>query len=284
MFPAPVRGWIENENLALNRGVGASVLENWFPEADHAFAYALVGPGGTIDTQKLIYSGPLQKTGVQAEIRSGGPAIGFQQISSILYQDDSILLGMVGNDEAIQLSKDQPTIAVFSSYEKRPQIWMWGNPAWDFKSTADIAAAGVKVLAFDGATYLDVFVQKGLLKKDQIDTSYKGDPARFVAEDGSVAQQGFVTNEPYLYEHEVKAWDKPVKFVVPNKPGKSSCKIEIVTDKGDQQTITLPVVAGVTGSSREEFVFDHLRIEYPDRPEADLKEAARGALLDYEVW
>jgi hypothetical protein len=33
-FPSPVRGWIENENLALNQGIGASVLENWFPKAD----------------------------------------------------------------------------------------------------------------------------------------------------------------------------------------------------------------------------------------------------------
>ena len=30
-FPAPVRGWIESENLANNSGLGASVLENWFP-------------------------------------------------------------------------------------------------------------------------------------------------------------------------------------------------------------------------------------------------------------
>ena len=31
--PAPVRGWIENDNLAANGGNGCSVLENWFPEA-----------------------------------------------------------------------------------------------------------------------------------------------------------------------------------------------------------------------------------------------------------
>lgn len=33
-LPAPVRGWIENENLSLNRGVGATVLENCFPLTD----------------------------------------------------------------------------------------------------------------------------------------------------------------------------------------------------------------------------------------------------------
>jgi hypothetical protein len=30
-LPAPVRGWIEDENLARNGGRGCSVLENWFP-------------------------------------------------------------------------------------------------------------------------------------------------------------------------------------------------------------------------------------------------------------
>lgn len=33
-----------------------------------------------------------------------------------------------------------------------------------------------------------------------------------------------------------------------------------------------------------ELVFDHLREEYPDRPEADLREAAETALQYYEVW
>jgi hypothetical protein len=33
----------------------------------------------------------------------------------------------------------------------------------------------------------------------------------------------------------------PMTFTVPNKPGKLTCTIEIVTDKNDRQTVTLPV-------------------------------------------
>lgn len=33
-MPAPVRGWVTNENLALANGLGCRVLENWFPEYD----------------------------------------------------------------------------------------------------------------------------------------------------------------------------------------------------------------------------------------------------------
>ena len=48
-------------------------------------------------------------TGVELEIRSGGPAIGFQQVSAQMYADKTITLGLVSTDEAIQNSAQQPT-------------------------------------------------------------------------------------------------------------------------------------------------------------------------------
>jgi hypothetical protein len=190
---------------------------NWWPEADHGLFYQLIGPNGTIDTNKNIYSGPLGSTGVNVEIRAGGPAIGFQAVTSQMYQDDSILLGMTGTDEQIGSSASQPTVAVLAWYAKNPQIFFWGNPAWNFTSVADIGKSGATVLAFSGATYLDVMVGKGALNTSQIDTSYTGDPSRFVAADGMIVSQGFVTAEPYIYENEVNGWKKPVKFLLLDK-------------------------------------------------------------------
>jgi hypothetical protein len=190
---------------------------NWWPEPDHGFLYQLIGPKGTIDTNKNAYLGPIGNTGVTAEVRAGGPAIGFQQVTAQLYSDDSILLGMVGTDEQIQNSAEQPTKGVFAWYAKNPQIFMWGNPAWDFTSVADIKANGATVLAFEGAAYLDVLEGRGSLDKNQVDTSYTGDPSRFAAADGNIVSQGFVTSEPYIYEHEVKGWMKPVKFLLLDK-------------------------------------------------------------------
>jgi hypothetical protein len=37
-----------------------------------------------------------------------------------------------------------------------------------------------------------------------------------VAADGKVVQQGFATSEPYSYEHDIQAWQKPVKFLLVN--------------------------------------------------------------------
>ena len=190
---------------------------NWWPEPDHGLMYQLIGPNGTIDTNKNTYSGPLGTTGVNLEVRAGGPAIGFQTVTAQEYQDDSILLGMGGTDEQIGTSADQPTIAVLAWYDKNPQIFFWGNPAWDFKSVADIKANGATVLAFSAAAYLDVLEGKGVLDKAQVDTSYTGDPSRFVAADGNIVSQGFVTAEPYIYENEVSGWKKPIKFLLLDK-------------------------------------------------------------------
>jgi hypothetical protein len=190
---------------------------NWWPEPDHGVFYQLIGPNGTMDTNKNTYSGPLGTTGVTAEIRAGGPAIGFQTVTSQMYQDDSILLGMVGTDEQIGSSASTPTRAVMAWYAKNPQIFFWGNPAWDFKSVAEIGKSGATVLAFGGAPYVDVLVGKGVLDKNQVDQSYTGDPSRFVAADGAIVSQGFVTAEPYVYENEVNGWKKPVKFLLLDK-------------------------------------------------------------------
>jgi hypothetical protein len=190
---------------------------NWWPEPDHGLFYQLIGPNGRIDANKNTYSGPLGTTGVNAEVRAGGPAIGFQAVTAQMYSDDSILLGFVGTDEQIGASASQPTKAVLAWYAKNPQIFFWGDPSWNFASVAEIGSAGAPVLAFESATYIDVFEGKGLLKKDQVDTSYTGDPSRFVAADGKIVSQGFVTSEPYIYEHEVSAWKKPVKFLLMDK-------------------------------------------------------------------
>ena len=95
------------------------IQTDWFPESEYGFLYQLLGPGYTIDKGKKRVSGPLvasgQDTGVKVEIRTGGPAIGFQQVSAQMYADKSITLGQVSTDEAIQNSAKQPTLAVVGS-------------------------------------------------------------------------------------------------------------------------------------------------------------------------
>ncbi len=45
-----------------------------------------------------------------------------------------------------------------------------------------------------------------------MDGAYDGSPTRFLADKGKIAQQGFATNEPFIYEKALPQWKKPVKF------------------------------------------------------------------------
>lgn len=191
------------------------VQTSWWPEADYGYTYQLLGLNPKIDKGKNKVTGPLGGTGVQLEIRAGGPALGFQPVPSLMAQDDKILLGYVNTDEAVQYSGSHPTVAVFSAYERSPLAYLWGDPAWNFTNAADVGRSEVRVLTFE-STFLDVFEREGLLHKSQVDTSFSGAPDRFVAEDGKIVQTGYVTYEVYQLSHDIKAWQKPVKYLLLN--------------------------------------------------------------------
>jgi len=194
-----------------------SLQTDWNPEAEHGNLYQLVGPNYTVDTAKVRVTGDLmaggKTTGVKVEIRAGGPAIGYEQVTSQLYTDPSILLGFTSTDEQVSHSVDKPTIAVVAPFNINPQIIMWDPATYpDVKTIADLKATGAKVRYFDGAAYMDYFTSTGILDKKQVDANYDGGPASFVAAGGKDTQQGFGTAEPYFYKNVVKEWMKPVAY------------------------------------------------------------------------
>ena len=190
---------------------------DWNPESEHGMLYQLIGPGYEVDTEKVAVRGDLvangQPTGVQVEVRPGGPAVGYQQVTALLYQDPEIMLGFTSTDEAVSNSVEKPTKAVFAPFVKNPQIIMWDPATYpEAKTIADLKEPGVKVRYFDGAAYMDYFTANGILDKKQTDGTYDGTPASFVASGGKDAQQGFGTAEPYFYEKVLKDWMKPVAY------------------------------------------------------------------------
>ncbi len=201
-----------------------AIQTDWNPEAEHGFLYQLFGPNPEINADKKLVTGTLVAggvdTGVKVEVRSGGPAIGFQTVTSQMYQDENLLLGYVYTDEAIQLSAKNPTKAIFSPFEKNPQAIMWDPATYpDVKTIADLGKTGAKVRYFSGAAYMDYFTAEGILNKSQVDGNYDGSPALFVADQGKSASQIFGSAEPYIYQNEVKEWGKPVKYAYINDAG-----------------------------------------------------------------
>jgi hypothetical protein len=193
------------------------IQTDWFPESEHGALYQLVGSDYTIDADTQRTSGSLMvgdiDTGIDIEIRAGGPAIGFASGSTHIYVDDSITLAYVSTDQAILLNEDTPTIAVVAPLEKNPQIIQWDPETHpDIKTIADIGDAGLTVNVFGGGTFIDVFVNEGVLSADQIDPSYDGAPSRFITEGGAIAQQGFASESPYSYEVIYEQWAKPIAF------------------------------------------------------------------------
>jgi hypothetical protein len=190
------------------------VQTDWNPESDHSEAYALASPDGSYNKSKKSYTAPLisqgKDTGVKIEIRAGGPATGFQSPTQQMYVDKDILLGYVNTDESIQNSKKLPTVSVIAPRENWAQVLIYDPSKYDFKTIADIGKTDTKVLYFKANVYMDYLVGAGILKKSQVDSSYDGKPARFVTSGGKLVQQGFITAEPWQYEHQVKAWMKPV--------------------------------------------------------------------------
>jgi hypothetical protein len=190
---------------------------DWNPEAEHGQLYNMVGEGYEVDTGTFRVTGPLvsggEDTGVMIEIRAGGPAIGFQSVTSQLYADPDILLGYVSTDEAIQNSGEFPTKAVVAPFNINPQIIMWDPATYpDVQTIADLKEPGVKVRYFGGAAYMEFLIADGQLDKAQTDGSYDGTPANFVAAGGRDAQQGFASAEPYFYEQVLTDWGKPIAY------------------------------------------------------------------------
>jgi hypothetical protein len=200
------------------------VQTNWFPESEHGGIYQLVGSGYTLDAGKKRLTGPLvsagRDTGVRIEIRAGGPAVGFQSNAALMYQDSSITLGMVQSDEIVQFSKSQPVIGVLAPMELDPTILLWDPKAHpDWHTIADIGRTNTKVMYYQGDSYMDYLTSSGILRRNQVDGSYDGSPSAFVASGGTIAVEGYATDEPYTYQHEVKAWGRPVAYQLISETG-----------------------------------------------------------------
>ncbi|MFN0091155.1 MAG: ABC transporter substrate-binding protein [Acidimicrobiales bacterium] len=196
------------------------VQTDWFPEVEHGALYQLVGSAGVVDKAALTYRGPLAGEyrgphGVrEVEIRAGGAAIEFKRPIDVLYDDPAVTLAYTNTDDAIRSAGTRPVVQVAASLDLSPQILMWNPFVHDIKGFDDIARTGVKVRYAKGLNYMDYLVASGHVKEAQLDPSYDGSPAKWLESGGSIIQQGFATNEVYLYTEGEVGWKKPVDFLL----------------------------------------------------------------------
>lgn len=234
---------------------------DWQPESEHGLLYNLLGSGYKADTAKKKVTGPLvangADTGVKIEIRTGGPAVGFQPVPAVMYTDKTIHLGFVATDEAVQFSAQQPITAVMAQLDVSPLAIMWDKGTYpQFNTIADVGQSGTKVLYSKGLTYMDYLTGSGQLRASQLDGSYTGAPDLFVANKGKAAVQGFITSEPYLYENEVKQWGKPLTGQLVNDTGYPSYFASLSIRSGEKQQLSgcLKKLVPILQKSQVDFV------------------------------
>lgn len=242
------------------------IQTDWNPEAEHGGIYQMVGDNPVIDANKKVVTGPLVSggvdTGIDIEVRTGGPAIAFESPTSQMYQDDSIHFGYVYTDEAIQNAVERPTVSVFAGLDINPQIIMWDPVTYPkVKKIADLKAAKVTVRYFESAAYMEYFKQTGILDEAQLDSGYDGQPALFTSQQGKIAQQGFASAEPYIYKNEVKNWGKDVAFQLVHDAGWQPYSGPLAVRKAD--------LAGLKGCL-EKFVpvAQQAQVDYIKAPDA----------------
>lgn len=245
-----------------------TIQADWFPGAEEGLLYELLDPAGDskdsidVDADAKRVSGPLIDggngyTGVNVDIRSGGPAIGNQAVTSLMYQDPDILLGYVNMDSAVQHSDDMPTTSVMSTLDISPHMIMWDPETYpDVHSIADLKEAGADVLYFSDETYMKYLIGAGILDESQTDSSYDGSPSNFVAAGGKKAQQGFSSTEPFQYEHEVDGWDKPVDYQLVHETGFQTYKstLAVKSDQLDEQSECLEALVPVIQRAQKNYM------------------------------
>jgi hypothetical protein len=214
----------------------------WYPTADVAVPFQLLGPDWSVDAKRQRVSGSLvdggKDTGVVLEFRSGGPATGFQTAPAVAYADDAVTLAFTNVDEIVGVSGAQPMTAVLAPLNGDPQVLIW-DPARhpEFNIVQDVGQTDTKVVYSGNArTVFGYLTGSGILRSSQLDASYDGSPSRFVAAAGQDVVQGYATNEPHVYES-LPQWGKPVRYGLIQDTGYPNYANVLAVRSGDRDRL-----------------------------------------------
>ncbi|MFM8267027.1 MAG: hypothetical protein ACKOA2_03305 [Ilumatobacteraceae bacterium] len=182
------------------------IQTDWYPELEHGGTYQLIGPNGTASKESQSYSGTVQEqyaVGGLKEIEI--KTVNFDKQNSAVLLDGEADMAYIGIADVIKDSGAIDMVAIAKTLDQDPQMVMWDPTQYDIQKPEDIAGTGATVLHFPGVSYIDYMIGKGYMTAEQSNPSYDGSDAKWVADGGSVIQQGFATNEVYKYENEI-AW------------------------------------------------------------------------------
>ena len=238
------------------------IQTDWFPESEHGGMYEMVGDDYVIDGDNQTTTGSLMAsgvdTGVDVQVRAGGPAIGFQNTVAQMYTDTDIMLAYADTDSVAFFWEDAPVVQVVTPLDKNPQMLMWDPEVYpNIHTIADLGEADVTVSVFGGGTWTELFIAEGVLSSDQVDPSYDGSPARFIAE-GNIAQQGYASAEPWDYKHKFTEFGKDVRLQLVHDAGFEVYKsaLAVRADELDEMAPCLERLVPIVQQAQVDFMAD----------------------------
>lgn len=231
---------------------------DWFPSAEHGPYFQMIGDDGEVDTDTGSYRGPIGDTGVDLEVRSGGPFLGQQTVTSIMYQDDSITMGFVHTDDAVRFSEELPTISVVAPIEHSPLAWVWDPEIHQFDSFEDVQASDATILVFTKeVNYVPFMIAEGIVDESHFDDSFDGSYSRFAA-DNSLIQQAFVTETAWRLEHEVPEFGRSTDFLLIKDAGYDPylSSISVRADRFEELSPCMEVLVPMMQQATVDYVTD----------------------------
>jgi len=238
------------------------IQTDWFPESEHGGMYEMIGDDYVIDGDNQTTTGSLMAsgvdTGVDVQVRAGGPAIGYQNTVAQMYTDMDITMAYADTDSIAFFWDDAPVIQVVTPLDKNPQILMWDPEVHpNIHTIADLGNTDITVSVFGGGTWTQLFIAEGVLSEDQVDPSYDGSPARFIAE-GNIAQQGYASAEPWDYKHKYTEFGKDVRLQLVHDAGFEVYKsaLAVRADEIDEMAPCLERLVPIVQQAQVDFMAD----------------------------
>ena len=223
-----------------------SIQTNGFPGVALGPLYSLLGPTPTVDALTQTVGGPLVRSDgtiedVRLELRSGGPAVGFENPLTLLGADETITMAQVSTAVAARDARtpsgagDDATgvVAVVTLTDLSHEAIIIDPATWPGVDDFDaLRREAIEIRHVTDSPMIDFMQSTGELMADQLVPGSDGEPASFVESGGLVAQQGDLLVEPVLYPT-IPQWAKPVVAIPASEGGWSGHDNMLVVRSGD---------------------------------------------------
>ena len=176
---------------------------NWWPEADHGWPISSSAPNGTVDPAKNTYTGPARRH--RRQPRDPGRRSGrrLPAVTAQMYQDDSILLGMVGTDERSARPRRSRPRRCWPGTPRTRRSSSGATPSGTSRASPTSASRAPRYWRLRAAPTSTSSRARACSTRSRSIRRTRATRRASSPRTARSSRRAFVTAEPYIYEHEV---------------------------------------------------------------------------------